>query len=671
MRTRTIIVIMLLGLLAFPQSSAQVGNNVVIINEFITQPATGKAWVELLVTDSAGADMRGWKLTDLSGPSASTGASEGVLTFPNASYLSSVPAGTIILVVLSTPKANAYQFAADTVLDDNRLVLPAASLADGLLEETGTIDLDAADNLELVSGPLASGTVVDVVSWGGDIFGWPSPQWYGYLPVTAGNGAYFTNGQPGCSFDNDGLSGGWIANAPPSSLTPGESNPGQLLPNSRMWIGSDSVWTNPSNWCPPGSPDGADLFIGMAPARPVIESRTSPHSITIRPGGLLTVRTNGVMSIDGKLTINSGAALRIADPVNILSIRDDIVLDGTLLVDPGIAAKVWCEGNWLPGPGSEFLAGESIFYFSNKTRSLRIDGGTFYSLFLGPAPSISIGDNLTTLRKLKIRGLISIDEGDTLFIADTSSSALEDSVGARFVRGALRRAISPTATTPIRFHDSSVALQFYQTGERPQTVTITAFPDSLVNPASTGWQVRRFYDIKRFGGNNFLTRVRLGFQESELSPTAVKSQLRLWRSTDLGSTWIFVGGTVDIAANAVTADSVTEFSRWGTGTPFGDPTFVAADGQTGPLAYRLLQNYPNPFNPSTTLAFTLPRSAVVSLTVTTVLGQTVANLLQDVPLSAGEHAVQWRAEGLPSGVYIGQLMIDGAARQSMKMLLIR
>lgn len=63
----------------------------------------------------------------------------------------------------------------------------------------------------------------------------------------------------------------------------------------------------------------------------------------------------------------------------------------------------------------------------------------------------------------------------------------------------------------------------------------------------------------------------------------------------------------------------------------------------------LQQNYPNPFNPSTVIEYTLPKSCFVSLSIYNVLGEEVAVLVNKVQ-PAGRYRIEWRAEGLPSGV---------------------
>jgi photosystem II stability/assembly factor-like uncharacterized protein len=63
---------------------------------------------------------------------------------------------------------------------------------------------------------------------------------------------------------------------------------------------------------------------------------------------------------------------------------------------------------------------------------------------------------------------------------------------------------------------------------------------------------------------------------------------------------------------------------------------------------------PNPARESVAISFTLPKTGPVSLTMHSMCGETVATLV-DESLAAGEHAVEWSADGMPSGVYLYQL----------------
>ena len=70
-----------------------------------------------------------------------------------------------------------------------------------------------------------------------------------------------------------------------------------------------------------------------------------------------------------------------------------------------------------------------------------------------------------------------------------------------------------------------------------------------------------------------------------------------------------------------------------------------------PLSFELSQNYPNPFNPTTKINFTLPEKTNVSLKVYNILGSQVAVLLNEIK-DAGIYSVNFKAEGLSSGIYI-------------------
>ena len=70
--------------------------------------------------------------------------------------------------------------------------------------------------------------------------------------------------------------------------------------------------------------------------------------------------------------------------------------------------------------------------------------------------------------------------------------------------------------------------------------------------------------------------------------------------------------------------------------------------------FNLDQNYPNPFNPSTNINFNLVETGLVSLKVYNLLGQEVAELVNQ-RMSSGSHTFNFDASGLSSGVYIYRL----------------
>jgi hypothetical protein len=93
-----------------------------------------------------------------------------------------------------------------------------------------------------------------------------------------------------------------------------------------------------------------------------------------------------------------------------------------------------------------------------------------------------------------------------------------------------------------------------------------------------------------------------------------------------------------------------------------------------PRIYSLGQNYPNPFNPSTTIKFSLPRRAKVTITVFNILGQTIKTLTDRV-YDAGEHQLNWdgrngRGRQIATGVYLYRIVSEGFTK-TRKMILLK
>lgn len=85
--------------------------------------------------------------------------------------------------------------------------------------------------------------------------------------------------------------------------------------------------------------------------------------------------------------------------------------------------------------------------------------------------------------------------------------------------------------------------------------------------------------------------------------------------------------------------------------------------------FELHQNYPNPFNPTTTISFSLPQSANVTLQVFDVTGRRAATLV-DENRSQGSYSEVFDASSLSSGLYFYRLTA-GSFRAVEKMVLIK
>jgi hypothetical protein len=78
--------------------------------------------------------------------------------------------------------------------------------------------------------------------------------------------------------------------------------------------------------------------------------------------------------------------------------------------------------------------------------------------------------------------------------------------------------------------------------------------------------------------------------------------------------------------------------------------------------------YPNPFNPVTRLTYFLPERQHVRLAVYDVTGRLAATLV-DATVDAGEHTIEWRADGLASGVYFARMEAGTTTRVGRLILL--
>jgi len=87
-------------------------------------------------------------------------------------------------------------------------------------------------------------------------------------------------------------------------------------------------------------------------------------------------------------------------------------------------------------------------------------------------------------------------------------------------------------------------------------------------------------------------------------------------------------------------------------------TAVISGPETAPGAYRLGPNYPNPFNPTTNIPFELKMNGRVTITVYNLLGQKVAEVVNDY-YTAGNHIVLFDASDLGSGIYFYRMEANG------------
>ncbi len=107
---------------------------------------------------------------------------------------------------------------------------------------------------------------------------------------------------------------------------------------------------------------------------------------------------------------------------------------------------------------------------------------------------------------------------------------------------------------------------------------------------------------------------------------------------------------------------------------YESPPLSLKEFSTPPSGFELQQNYPNPFNPSTSIRFSIDRSAHINLTIFDFSGHEVISL-KSGETQAGDYSVQW--DGLnhtgtkvATGVYFVQLQL-GNFSQTVKMSVLK
>ena len=87
-----------------------------------------------------------------------------------------------------------------------------------------------------------------------------------------------------------------------------------------------------------------------------------------------------------------------------------------------------------------------------------------------------------------------------------------------------------------------------------------------------------------------------------------------------------------------------------------------------PSALAIVSTYPNPFNPTTTVAFELPESSNISVSVYDMVGREVAVLGSGI-YDVGYHALTWNAESFSSGIYFVRVSSQfGSATQKLVLM---
>jgi len=81
------------------------------------------------------------------------------------------------------------------------------------------------------------------------------------------------------------------------------------------------------------------------------------------------------------------------------------------------------------------------------------------------------------------------------------------------------------------------------------------------------------------------------------------------------------------------------------------PVEIDAEPFAIPSKLLLRQNFPNPFNQTTVIQYSLPKNGNVELVIYNLQGQKIETLVSKFQ-AKGDYAVKWKAENIPTGVYL-------------------
>ncbi|MDA0683610.1 MAG: T9SS type A sorting domain-containing protein [Bacteroidetes bacterium] len=209
---------------------------------------------------------------------------------------------------------------------------------------------------------------------------------------------------------------------------------------------------------------------------------------------------------------------------------------------------------------------------------------------------------------------------------------------------------NPTLSWILPTQSSSVLVYDLHIGTQPDLSDATVFGDIS----------NTFFRVSDLEQGQYYWAVRSHSQDGTTSPL---SSVGTFVSNGLFSTGVETEdhGDDDGVGNTdgedvIDSDDVVDDSSRNDSSEDGESNIEDPAEQVLPDDWVLGQNYPNPFNPTTTIEFSMPLAAGVSVRVYNVLGQVVKTLVNGT-LPPGIHRVSWDATdqsgaSVSSGLYI-------------------
>jgi len=155
---------------------------------------------------------------------------------------------------------------------------------------------------------------------------------------------------------------------------------------------------------------------------------------------------------------------------------------------------------------------------------------------------------------------------------------------------------------------------------------------------------------------------------------------KIYRTTNKGGAWTEQTTTLAATQNFYAISMANVNCGWAvTGNTtantndgvykYSDVLNGVSNNTTTPTSFKLEQNYPNPFNPSTTISYSIPKAAFVTLKVYDILGNEVKSLVNEQQL-VNNYTITADFSNLTSGVYYYTLKA-GDFTSTKKLMLVK
>ncbi len=435
-----------------------------------------------------------------------------------------------------------------------------------------------------------------------------------------------------------------------------------------------------------------------------------------------TTGTDNGLTVNGNVLVEMTGRFRSAG-MSPLSLKvQHITVKKNFTVQSGGSVDMRVGSNPKVSVGRVIFSGNTDSEISMPTKTYSSSNGEFNSVIIDKSGGAKVkvvngylfqNNNSSTAPDtlVLISGIVETADTTAWVHLATSNAAVQGGSASSYVIGNLGRGISNGGTPPLeRKFEVGDANGYRPITVRTQDAGLTTghyiMVRAIAGNANTGSSTfaggidkvaaGRYYKVTYFPSSN-PTMPLDNFWPSYEAADGVGTgnlDLRVAYSTDDRATWTGMGQTVADTTftpdNVIVPDSLVTAS-WvnltnansvyvalaratGTTTNTLVPTTSVEQIDAMPREFSLQQNYPNPFNPSTEIRFTMPLTGKATLKVYTLLGQTVATLVDGVR-EAGTHVATWNGldvagRAMPSGVYIYR-MEGGGVSQAKRMVLMK